>query len=51
MHYAFYTILHIIFTDVPDGFEWNGDRWMWSEDSGHTNYNLPDAIVEDDNDK
>ena len=28
------------FTDVPDGFEWNGDRWMWSEDSGRTNYNL-----------
>ena len=25
----------------PDGFEWNGDRWMWSEDSGRTNYNLP----------
>ena len=30
------------YTDIPDGFEWNGDRWMWSEASGRTNYDLPD---------
>ena len=29
------------FTDVPIGFEWNGDRWMWSEASGRNNYGLP----------
>jgi len=31
------------FTDIPDGFEWNGNRWMWSEESGRTNYELPAA--------
>lgn len=30
------------YTDIPVGFEWNGDRWMWSEASGHINYDLPE---------
>ena len=25
---------------IPDGFEWNGSRWMWSEESGRINYKL-----------
>jgi len=28
--------------DIPDGFEWNGDRWMWTDDCGRTNYDLPE---------
>jgi len=36
------------FTDIPDGFEWNGNRWMWSEESGRTNYELPAAGAEED---
>jgi len=35
-------------TDIPDGFEWNGDRWMWSKDSGRINYDLPAAARCDD---
>ena len=32
---------------IPDGFAWNGDRWMWSEGSGRINYDLPAADAED----
>ena len=32
---------------IPVGFEWNGDRWMWSEASGRTNYELPAVGAED----
>jgi len=33
---------------IPDGFAWNGDRWMWSEGSGRINYDLPGADTDDD---
>jgi len=33
---------------IPEGFEWNGSRWMWSKDSGRTNYDLPVAGAEED---
>jgi len=33
---------------VLPGFEWNGSRWMWSEESGRINYELPAANAEDD---
>jgi len=44
---------------IPDGFEWRDDldRWWWSKDSGHINYELPAAgaeevtIDEDDSDE
>ena len=33
---------------IPEGFEWNGSRWRWSDDSGRTNYELPAAGAGDD---
>jgi len=33
---------------ILDGFEWNGNRWVWSEASGRTNYELPVAGAEED---